>query len=85
MGWRSWTSAKAVAVLAAIALAVGIGSTTAIYTVVNAVMLKPLPYQHGERFADGTLACAAGCGLAGAATGSACAAKEDRASISKTH
>ncbi|MGH9719820.1 MAG: ABC transporter permease, partial [Bryobacteraceae bacterium] len=48
--WRSWKSAKSVALLSSVALAVGIGSTTAIYTVVNAVMLKPLPYQHGERF-----------------------------------
>ena len=28
----------------------GIGSLTAIYTVFRGVMLKPLPYQHGERF-----------------------------------
>lgn len=48
--WRSWKTAKTVALLAAAALAVGIGSTTAIYTVVNGVMLSPLPYQHGERF-----------------------------------
>lgn len=48
--WRSWKSAKAVAVLAIVALAVGIGSTTAIYTVVNAVLLKPLPYKQGDRF-----------------------------------
>ncbi len=48
--WRSWKSGKAVAVVAALALAVGIGSTTAIYTVVNAVMLKPLPYPEGERW-----------------------------------
>ncbi|MGH9631394.1 MAG: ABC transporter permease, partial [Bryobacteraceae bacterium] len=48
--WRSWKSAKAVAALAVIALAVGIGSTTAIYTVINAVMLKPLPYPDGDRF-----------------------------------
>ena len=48
--WRSWKTAKGVALLAAIALAVGIGSTTAVYTVVNAVLLKPLPYQEGDRF-----------------------------------
>jgi putative ABC transport system permease protein len=47
---RSWTGAKAIAVLATIAFAVGIGSTTAIYTVVNAVMLAPLPYANGDRF-----------------------------------
>src|SRR5512138_144197 len=48
--WRSWRGAKGVALLAAAALAVGIGSATAIYTVVNAVMLAPLPYGHGDRF-----------------------------------
>lgn len=48
--WRSWKSAKAVGVLAALAFAAGIGSTTAIYTVVHTVLLKPLPYKKGERF-----------------------------------
>ena len=47
---RSWQGARAVAVLAAAALAVGIGSATTIYTVVEAVMLKPLMYRDGERF-----------------------------------
>ena len=47
---RSWKSAQAVAVLAAVALGLGIGSTTAIYTVVNSVMLKPLPYPNAERW-----------------------------------
>ena len=40
---RSWQHAKGVAFLAAAALAIGIGAATAIYSVVNAVMLKPLP------------------------------------------
>ena len=48
--WRSWRGSKGVAVLAAGALTVGIGAASAIYTVVNAVMLRPLPYAHGERF-----------------------------------
>ncbi len=38
---RSWKSAKPTALLAMIAFAVGIGSTTAIFAVVNGVMLKP--------------------------------------------
>jgi predicted permease len=49
-GWRAWKSAKAVALLAATALAVGIGSATAIYTVIDAVLMKPVPWQHGERY-----------------------------------
>ena len=48
--WQSWKSARAVAALAVIAFAVGIGSATAIYTVVNGVMLRPLPYADGGRF-----------------------------------
>jgi hypothetical protein len=47
--WQSWRYARSVFVLASAALAVGIGATTAIYTVVNAVMLRPLAYPHGER------------------------------------
>jgi putative ABC transport system permease protein len=48
--WQSWRRAKAVALLVAVALAIGIGSATSIYTVVSAVMLKPLPYRDGDRF-----------------------------------
>ncbi len=48
--FNSWKSAKGVALLAILALAIGIGSATAIYTVVHAVLLKPLPYQNGDRF-----------------------------------
>ena len=49
-GWRSWKSAKATALLAVTALAAGLGSATAIYTVVDAVLLRPIPWQHGERY-----------------------------------
>jgi predicted permease len=37
-------------VLAVVAFAVGIGSATAIFTVVNGVLLRPLPYPEAERF-----------------------------------
>ena len=36
--------------LAVVAFAVGIGSATAIFTVVHGVLLQPLPYPDGERF-----------------------------------
>lgn len=48
--WRSWSNAKSIAILAIVAFAIGIGSATAIYTVVNGVLLKPLPYAHADRF-----------------------------------
>jgi predicted permease len=48
--WRSWKSAKGVALLAIVALTVGLGSATAIFTVINGVMLKPLPFPESERF-----------------------------------
>ena len=48
--WRSWTGAKGVALLAIVAFTVGIGSATAIFTVINGVMLTPLPYPQSDRF-----------------------------------
>src|SRR5262245_20845651 len=48
--WASWESAPGVALLAVVAFAVGIGSATAIFTVVNGVLLRPLPYPNSERF-----------------------------------
>jgi len=49
-GWRSWKDAKSVAGLAILALATGIGSATAVFTVVNSVLLNPLPYSHSDRW-----------------------------------
>jgi predicted permease len=48
--WASWKSAPGVALLAVVAFTVGIGAATAIFTVINGVLLRPLPYPHGERF-----------------------------------
>src|SRR5262249_58050107 len=48
--WASWKTAPGVALLAVVAFAVGIGSATAIFTVVNGVLLRPLPYPNSERF-----------------------------------
>jgi putative ABC transport system permease protein len=48
--WRSWQHARGVALLAAAALAIGIGAATSIYSVVENVMLKPLPLPEGDRF-----------------------------------
>ena len=48
--WRSWKAATGVAALAVLAFAVGTGSVTAIYTVVNGIVLKPLPYDDAGRF-----------------------------------
>lgn len=48
--WASWKTAPGVALLAVVAFAIGIGSSTAIFTVVNGVLLRPLPYPDGERF-----------------------------------
>jgi putative ABC transport system permease protein len=48
--WASWKTAPGVALLAVVAFAVGIGSATAIFTVLNGVLLRPLPYPSSERF-----------------------------------
>jgi len=48
--WRSWMGAKGVAFLAIVAFTVGIGSATAIFTVINGVLLTPVPYPGGDRF-----------------------------------
>jgi len=48
--WNSWRRDKWLAVLAVVALATGIGCAVAIFTVVNTVLLKPLPYSQGDRW-----------------------------------
>ncbi len=46
----SWRRDKSLAFLALVALALGIGSATAMFTVVRAVLLNPLPYRDASRW-----------------------------------
>ena len=46
---RTLRRAPAFTVIAALTLALGVGATTAIFTLVNGILLRPLPYAHSEQ------------------------------------
>ena len=50
--WRAVRRSPAVLVLVVLTLALGIGGATAMFAVVDAMLLNPLPYANGDRLRE---------------------------------
>src|SRR5260370_4374373 len=48
---RSWIGSTGFAAAGVLTLAVAIGMATSVFTIVNALLLRPLPYAHADRLA----------------------------------
>ena len=47
--FRNLRNARGFALVAAVTLAIGIGANTAIFSIIDAVLLRPLPYRHSSQ------------------------------------
>jgi putative ABC transport system permease protein len=52
LGVRQMLAARSFAIAAIVTLAIGIGATTAVFSVVEAVVLRPFPFPHADRVVD---------------------------------